>query len=65
MCTCAIIASIAFGYMMYLLNQGNNILSFICCVVYTAAMITGTILQNKLDDKIKRLEREIRELKER
>ena len=62
MCTCAIIATIAFGYMMRFANQGDNILAFVCCVVYTAAMITGAILQNKLDDKINRLEREIREL---
>lgn len=50
------------GYTMTQVN-GNKLWAAVGLVLFMFGMITGCVLENRLDDKIKSLEKELKEMK--
>ena len=61
MCSCAIISSMSFIYMLQFGDKGNNKIAILFCSIYVISMIIGYICESNLRERIEKLEKEMKD----
>lgn len=60
----AVVASMSFMYMMSPCFEFSKTGKIICAIIHAISLIGGMIYDSNINDKVKKLEKDIKELKE-